>query len=153
MKDFFKKQSNLETLLSPINIGTATLKNHMFKPAAGTKLLKDNNGYVTEKGKRLYEAWAKGGVGMTIVESPCIDGDISEDTLNKYSIEDDKFIPGLTELASCITKHGSKAFLQMYHAGQWHLKELTGLTPLSSSPHPPDAPGRWLAPASTNARL
>ena len=137
MKSFLKKQSDLKNLLSPINIGTATLKNHMFKPAAGTKLLKDNNGHITEKGKRLYEAWAKGGVGMTIVESPCLAGKLSEDTLEKYSIEDDKFIPGLTELATCITKHGSKAFLQMYHAGQWHLKDLTGLTPVSSSPHPP----------------
>jgi 2,4-dienoyl-CoA reductase (NADPH2) len=137
MKSLFKKTPRFENLLSPISIGTARLRNHMFKPAAGTKLLKDNDGYVTEKGKRLYEAWGKGGVGLVIVESPCLAGDISIDTLGKYSIEHDKFIPGLADLATGITKHGAIAFLQMYHAGQWHLKELTGLTPLSSSPHPP----------------
>ena len=54
MKSLFKKTPSFENLLSPINIGTAQLRNHMFKPAAGTKLLKDSDGYVTKKGKRLY---------------------------------------------------------------------------------------------------
>ncbi len=136
MKNFFKKQSDLTNLLSPIKIGSVTLKNHMFKPAAGTKLLKDNDGYVTEKGKCLYEAWAKGGAGCSVIESPAIGDALSIDIPNKYLINDDKFIPGLTELVDVIHKHDSVALLQLYHAGQWHLGMMSKLTPVSSSAHP-----------------
>ncbi len=133
----FKGTCTFENLLSPISIGSVQSPNRMFKPAAGTKLFKDSDGYVTEKGKLLYEAWAKGGVGCVVVESPAIADALSVDTIGKYEITDDKFIPGLAELADGIVKHGALAFLQLYHAGQWHLRDITGLNPVSSSPHPP----------------
>lgn len=129
--------SSFTHLLSPIQVGSVRFRNHMYKPAAGTKLFKDSDGYVTERGKLLYEAWAKGGVGCVVVESPAIAGLLSVDTIGKYEITDDKFIPGLAELAAGITQHDAIAFLQLYHAGQWHLRDITGLTPVSSSPHPP----------------
>ena len=132
-----KKTGRFKNLLSPIDIGSVQLKNHMYKPAAGTKLFKDSDGYVTETGMLLYEAWAKGGIGCVVVESPAIADELSVDTIGKYAINDDKFIPGLTQLADRISKHDSIGFLQLYHAGQWHLKDITGLTPVSSSPHPP----------------
>ena len=72
-----------------------------------------------------------------VVESPAIADALSVDTIGKYEITDDKFIPGLAELANGILKHDSIAFLQLYHAGQWHLRDITGLNPVSSSPHPP----------------
>jgi len=137
MKGLSKSRKHLQHLLSPIQVGTVRLKNRMYKPAAGTKLCKDSDGYVTEKGKRLYEAWAKGGVGLVVVESPAIADELSVDTIGKYAINDDKFIPGLTELMNGIRRHDAIGFLQLYHAGQWHLRDLTGLTPVSSSPHPP----------------
>ncbi len=132
-----RKSGRFKNLLSPINIGSVQLKNHMYKPAAGTKLFKDSDGYVTETGMLLYEAWAKGGVGCVVVESPAIADELSVDTIGKYAINDDKFIPGLAQLADRIRKHDSIGFLQLYHAGQWHLKDITGLTPVSSSAHPP----------------
>jgi len=137
MKGFSKSRHTFQHLLSPIDIGSVRLKNRMYKPAAGTKLCKDSDGYVTEKGKRIYEAWAKGGVGCVVVESPAIADELSVDTIGKYAITDDKFIPGLTELMDGIRKHDAIGFLQLYHAGQWHLRDITGLTPVSSSPHPP----------------
>ena len=137
MSDSSRERGRFENLLSPIQVGSVRLKNRMYKPAAGTKLFKDSDGYVTEKGMLLYEAWAKGGVGCVVVESPAIADELSVDTIGKYAINDDKFIPGLRQLADRIRKHDSLAFLQLYHAGQWHLREITGLTPVSSSAHPP----------------
>ena len=107
-----------ENILAPIDIGTATLKNRMYKPAAGTKLFKDSDGYVTEKGKLIYEAWARGGVGAVVVESPAIGDELSVDIPGKYRIDDDKYIPGLTDLANGILQHRALAVLQLYHAGQ-----------------------------------
>jgi len=125
-----------ERLLSPVKIGGIELKNRIYKPPSGTKLFNNTNGYVSEEGKLIYEAWAKGGAGCIVVESPAIGDERSIDIPNKYLINDDKFIPGLTELVRVIHKHDCPALLQLYHAGQWHLGVLSGLTPVSSSPHP-----------------
>ena len=76
-----------ENILAPIDIGTATLKNRMYKPAAGTKLFKDSDGYVTEKGKLIYEAWARGGVGAVVVESPAIGDELHTQLLFQGSDE------------------------------------------------------------------
>jgi 2,4-dienoyl-CoA reductase (NADPH2) len=128
--------ARFEKLLSPVRVGGLHFKNRIYKPPSGTKLFNNTNGYVSEEGKLIYEAWAKGGAGCIVVESPAIGDERSIDIPNKYLINDDKFIPGLTELVDVIHKHDCPALLQLYHAGQWHLGGLSGLTPVSSSPHP-----------------
>ncbi len=125
-----------EKLFSPLKIGGCEFKNRLYKPPSGTKLFNNTDGYVSDKGKLIYEAWAKGGAGAVVVESPAIGDALSIDIPNKYLINDDKFIPGLTELVDVIHKHDSVALLQLYHAGQWHLGMMSKLTPVSSSPHP-----------------
>ena len=125
-----------EHLLSPVKVGGLTFKNRIYKPPSGTKLFNNTNGYVSDAGKLIYEAWAKGGAGCIVVESPAIGDDLSIDIPNKFLINDDKFIPGLAELAQVIHNHDCPALLQLYHAGQWHLGQLSKLTPVSSSPHP-----------------
>ncbi len=125
-----------EKLLSPVQVGGLTFKNRIYKPPSGTKLFNNTDGYVSEEGKLIYEAWAKGGAGCIVVESPAIGDALSIDIPNKFLINDDKFIPGLTELVGVIHKHDCPALLQLYHAGQWHLGQLSKLTPVSSSPHP-----------------
>lgn len=125
-----------ERLLSPVKVGGLTFKNRIYKPPSGTKLFNNTDGYVSEAGKLIYEAWAKGGAGCVVVESPAIGDALSIDIPNKFLINDDKFIPGLAELAQVIHKHDCPALLQLYHAGQWHLGKLSGLTPVSSSAHP-----------------
>ena len=129
-------RQRFERLLSPVRVGGLTFKNRIYKPPSGTKLFNNTNGYVSEEGKLIYEAWAKGGAGCIVVESPAIGDERSIDIPNKYLINDDRFIPGLTELVNVIHKHDCPALLQLYHAGQWHLGGLSGLTPVSSSPHP-----------------
>lgn len=125
-----------EKILSPVKIGGLELKNRLYKPPSGTKLFNKTDGYVSEEGKLIYEAWAKGGAGAVVVESPAIGDALSIDIPNKFLINDDKFIPGLSELADLIHKHDSVALLQLYHAGQWHLGMLSKLTPVSSFSHP-----------------
>lgn len=125
-----------ERLLSPVRVGGLRFKNRIYKPPSGTKLFNNTKGYVSEEGKLIYEAWAKGGAGCIVVESPAIGDERSIDIPNKYLINDDKFIPGLSELVRVIHRHDCPALLQLYHAGQWHLGGLSGLTPVSSSPHP-----------------
>ncbi len=94
-----------------------------------------NNGYVTEAGKQYYWSFAKGGAGCVYVESPNIDEPLGLKKPGDFRIDDDKYISGLKELVDGIHKHGAKTWLQLYHAGPWHQREFTGLTPVAASPH------------------
>ena len=64
--------ARFEKLLSPVRVGALHFKNRIYKPPSGTKLFNNTNGYVSEEGKLIYEAWAKGGAGCIVVESPAI---------------------------------------------------------------------------------
>jgi len=74
---------------------------------------------MSEKAKAYYEALAKGGVGMLIVESPTIDYPLGARWKQRYRIDDDKYISGLKELTQVIHKHGCPTFMQMWHDGPW----------------------------------
>lgn len=107
----------------------------MFKTGAGSAMMVDNGGYVTEVGKQYYWSFAKGGIGCVCVECPNIDNPLGHRMPDDFRVDDDKFIPSFTELVNGIHKYGAKAILQLYHAGPWHLREFSGLTPVAASPH------------------
>jgi len=122
-------------LLSPIRVGNVIWKNRMFKSGAGSAMMIDNGGHVTEVGKQYYFSFAKGGIGCVFVECPNIDDPLGHRMAGDFRIDDDKFLPGFVELVEGIHKHGAKAFVQLYHAGPWHLGEFSGLKPVAASPH------------------
>ncbi len=125
----------LKKLLEPLDIAGIKFKNRMFKAASGSRMFFENDGFVNERGKRWYEALAKGGVGCVIVESPAIDEPLSLKKPGDFRLDDDKYIPGMKDLVDTIHKHDCPAILQLYHAGPWHQREESGLTPVSASPH------------------
>jgi len=76
---------------------------------------------------------AQGGVALIIVGGCTVD-DFSG-AANMISARDDKFIPGLTELAKAVQTHGAKIAAQLYHAGRYaHSMSMGGRKPVSSSP-------------------
>lgn len=75
------------------------------------------DGYVTESNKNYYEARARGGVALIIVEATYIHPQ-GWAHANQLAIGDDKYIPGLSELVQVIRKHGAKAAIQINHAGR-----------------------------------
>ena len=60
-------------ILEPCSIGRVKTRNRMIKSAAGLWYWGKGDSPVTEKVKCLYEAFAKGGVGLIIMESPGIE--------------------------------------------------------------------------------
>lgn len=70
----------------------------------------------------FYEGIARGGVGLLIVESPTIDYPRGVRWKERYRIDDDKYIQGLSELTAIIHKHGCPTFMQMNHDGPWQVK-------------------------------
>lgn len=119
-----------EKLLEPGQIGTVNLRNRIVMPSMSTNY--GSGGYVTERTKDYYEERARGGVGLIIVETNCVQprGWFTEKFLR---IDDDKFIPGLQELVEVIHKHGARAAQQISHRGRETRSSLIGCQPVGPS--------------------
>ena len=113
-------KARFDKLLEPFHIAGVRTRNRMIKTASG---LSCTGEFCTagEKHKAFYEAMAKGGVGLIIVEPCPVEyprGAYQPDLLR---IDDDKFLQDLSELAQLIHKPGCPAFLQLVHSGAWRL--------------------------------
>ena len=122
-------------LLEPGKIGQMTLKNRMVMPPMATNL-GSGEGYVTQRSKDYYEARARGGIGLVIVEYTCVDAPEGRASRQQLIIDDDKFIPGMKELVETIQRHGARAALQLQHAGRQAQSNVTGHQPVAPSPIP-----------------
>jgi len=111
--------TNYEKLLQPHHIGSVLARNRIVKTGASMCYWHSDHVHMTEKAKAYYGALAKGGVGLLIVESPIVDYPLGTRWHERYRIDDDRFLPGLTELAEAIHAHGCPTFLQLWHDGPW----------------------------------
>ena len=118
-------------LLSPGKIGKVILRNKTVMAAMG--MSQSDNGFVNEAVLNHYAERAKGGVGAIIVEVTCVDSPLGLNTNGMLIIDDDKYIPGMTELADVIHKGGAKAFLQISHTGRGARRAIIGEQPVGPS--------------------
>lgn len=115
-----------ETLLSPINIGSCTIKNRFVVPPMDTSFPNDD-GTVSQQAIDYYAERAKGGFGLITIEYVSVDPN-GKPMPNTFSIYDDKFIPGFKKLAEAIHQyHGAKTFLQLNHCGRQGYPTITGI--------------------------
>ncbi len=115
-------------VFSPFELSNVTLKNRLtMAPMFWGYAEKD--GTVSQMLIDCYREIAIGGVGMIVVANAVIDesGIMASRVLR---IDQDRFIPGLTELAKEIKSSGAVACLQINHAGRWAKVE----KPLAPSP-------------------
>ena len=123
---------HFDKLFQPIYLGELKIKNRIVMPAMGTNFATED-GFVTEQLKGYYEERARGGVGLIIVEISCIQSPIGKVIPRQLSIDDDRCVAGLQELAEVIRKHGAKAFLQLHHGGRLAPSQITGCQPVAPS--------------------
>lgn len=123
-----KKYPNL---LSPVKIGSVELRNKTVMAAMG--MSQAENGFVNKAVLNHYAERAKGGVGAIIVEVTCVDSPLGLNTKGMLVIDDDKYIPGMTELADVIHQGGAKAFLQISHTGRGARRAIIGDQPVGPS--------------------
>ena len=119
-------------LFEPGQIGSLEIRNRIVMPAMATGTSSEE-GFVTRQTKDYYEARARGGAGLIIVEFTCIDFPRGKGALRQLAVDDDRFIPGLRELAQAIQRQGARAALQLHHAGNAAKRENTGLQPVGPS--------------------
>ena len=103
---------------------------------AAMGMSQSDNGFVNTAVLNHYSERAKGGVGAVIVEVTCVDAPLGLNTKGMLIIDDDKYIPGMTQLASVIHDGGAKAFLQISHTGRGARRAIIGQQPVGPSAVP-----------------
>ncbi len=126
-------------LFKSFDLGHLKLKNRIVVPPMVTKYGSEE-GFVTDQIKRHYSTMAKGGAGLVVVEATCIDSPVGRGSTHLLCIDDNKFIPGLKELADTIKGNGAKAIIQLYHAGSQASYNTTGIQPVGPSALPSPTP-------------
>ena len=101
------------------------------------------NGEVTPELIGYWEARAKGGFGLLILENSSIDpmGNVCTHTPVFF---DDRHIVGLKQLTDAVHKHGAKMAAQISHSGRQTLPDVIGQQPVSASPVA--TPGDFIVP-------
>ena len=121
----------LKMLFTPIKVGKMELKNRIVMPAM--HYLSSWDGMLLPHHTDYFVERAKGGAALIIIGGCTIDE--YSGAPNMISVRDDKFIPGLADLAKAVQAHGAKIAAQLYHAGRFvHSMLLGGKQSISSSP-------------------
>ena len=116
-----------EKLLEPGDIGKIRTRNRIIKTANGTSFI-ERTGFVGDRAIAYYEALAKGGVGLLIVESCGVEYPLGCQHLDaQFRLTEDKYIPSYAELAKAVHQQGCPIMIQFQHAGPWNP---TGLLPI-----------------------
>jgi 2,4-dienoyl-CoA reductase-like NADH-dependent reductase (Old Yellow Enzyme family)/thioredoxin reductase len=126
--------SRFERLFSPIQVGAVELRNRIILPAMEAALTKED-GSMSERAIRFYEARARGGAAMIIPSSTAVS---PEGRVTPFApgIWDDAVIPGWADLANAIHKHGSTLVIQVSHGGRQAAPGFEAVAP-SAIPSPP----------------
>ena len=104
-------------LLSPMNIGSMTVKNRTVMTAAEMSL-GQTNGCPTEKMMAYYEERAKGGIGL-IIPGICRVNDMgAASTFTQLAMSHDYHIAPMHEFAERLHRHGAKLCIQLHHPGR-----------------------------------
>lgn len=119
-------------LLEPLNIKNISLKNRLIMPPMATEKSGDDGNL--SKGIIDYyeEKSASGYISLIIIEHSYISNE-GKASKNQLSIADDNMIDSLKALSQTIQKNGSKAVMQINHAGSASKQEITGEKPVGPS--------------------
>ena len=104
------------SLFQPITLRNLTIPNRLVMPPMSTQL-GSPDGQVTAKQVAFYEARAKGGTGMIIVEFCCVHPDSGQSEPNQLSLLTPAHVESHRLLVNAIRAEGSVACLQLQHGG------------------------------------
>lgn len=123
----------LSKLFSPIRIGPMEIKNRMAMAPMATDFA-NQDGTISQRMIDYFEARAKGGIGLIIMEVVTID-EFHPYVPKTVALWDDKFIPSLKTLTDALHAHGAKVIPQISHPGPESLAPLfNGTQPVGPSP-------------------
>lgn len=106
----------MNRLFSEIKVRNIRIKNRIVMPPLVCFDYAKEDGLVTEKNVQHYEARAKGGVGLIIIEATCVNrsGRLANAQLGLWS---DEHIGGFGKISAACHRYGAKVLVQIHHAG------------------------------------
>jgi 2,4-dienoyl-CoA reductase-like NADH-dependent reductase (Old Yellow Enzyme family)/nucleotide-binding universal stress UspA family protein len=122
-------------LFTPFRLSNLTLKNRLTTAPMFWGYA-DEDGSVSQTLIDSYREIALGGVAMVVVANAIVDRS-SIMASRVLRVDQDRFIPGLAELAEAIKSSGAVACLQINHAGRW-AKVDKPLSPSTATMQVPD---------------
>lgn len=129
-------------VFDPITIGPMTVKNRIvFEPAgSNAEIGTGPDQFVSDKVIDVYRERAATGAGIVIVEP----GGIRRDgwPYSGLGIRHDRYLPGLTRLTKAIHEEGSRAVIELLHAGRHAIPFWTKCQPVAPSDQTPPWAGR-----------
>jgi len=90
----------------------------MVKSGAAARYWGKGDNQINDTSKYYYEALAKGGIGLLIVEGPLVEP-TEENMTGNYRLDDDRYIKGVAELTGLIHKYNCPAFVQLNVTCNW----------------------------------
>ncbi|MFC2169063.1 NADH:flavin oxidoreductase [Acidobacteriota bacterium] len=118
-------------LYTPYNIGSIQIPNR-FVRSATHDYMSTNSGSITERQLLLFEALAKGEVGLIITGHAYINT-IGKASPYQIGIYEDSLINGMKQITQVVHQYSSRIFIQVAHAGRQTTKKICGSIPLSPS--------------------
>ncbi|MBN2039623.1 MAG: FAD-dependent oxidoreductase [Spirochaetes bacterium] len=111
-----------EKLMEPGYIGNVKTRNRIIKTGAGLMMWHESETTMNKNVLAYYESLARGGVGLLIVESPTVDYPKGARWRERYRLDQDKYVKGMSQLVKIIKKYDCPTFMQMNHDGPWEVK-------------------------------
>jgi 2,4-dienoyl-CoA reductase-like NADH-dependent reductase (Old Yellow Enzyme family) len=99
-----------DAILSAIQLGRVEVPNRVVRASHLTQYTR--SGQVTEQFVAYHEARARGGAGLSIMESGTIDRAVSPAPLDAST---DRVIDGWSRVADAVHRHGMRVFAQLFH--------------------------------------
>lgn len=122
----------MEYITKQLELKHITLRNRLvFPPMASGKA--SNEGQVTDELLKYYDEKSQGGYLTLIIVEHSFISDIGRASKGQLSSSRDTDISGLKKLANSIHKNGTKAVLQINHAGGIANKKITGYDSIAPS--------------------
>ncbi len=122
----------MSELLKPLKIGNLELSNRLIMPPMATSK-SQGDGKVSQDILDYYKEKSEGGyISLIIIEHSFINQQ-GKASNGQLSVSDDSDIQGLKKLAQIIQSNGSKAVMQINHAGGAASKDVTGTIPVGPS--------------------
>ena len=104
-------------LLQPGTIAGLDIKNRIMLAAMGSNFA-EPDGTCGERIQAYYEERARGGAGLLIMETATIAWPAGSTMPNMVGFSEDRFIPGLRQLADRVHRHGARIAAQLNHGGK-----------------------------------
>lgn len=102
-------------LLSPITIGSVTIRNRIL--SSGHDTVMAVGGLITDQLVAYQEARARGGVGLIVIQVAGVHP-TARYTSSELTADSDASIPGFSQIAEAIHRHGARVFGQLFHGGR-----------------------------------